>query len=429
MNTLQYQSNHPMPTILDFRLHSARRNLSDLRTFVDSIRRRNDHLWYLHTALVQDNSEIVKSLNKLRKQLENASEHANLTPPLDQQDITTAIDRARQHLDSLSRLLQDAKDYATKISVLQLDSKMLDDRNDEFSDKIADGSQKLDWIYDEAHKPGVRLEESWNNLKSLGNLWVEYLDYLAGLSLRHDGLPAGVCDIADALINELQGQSKNLGALTIPGRDGCVGVLPKVVYLRFPERWTVWALPLAAHEFWHIMESSKSNFMTGLINRIVREYQIDISQYSRENYPNLKELMVLAKVETPEQLSEHLADAFATFTLGPAYAYSSVLLSLDPLVLFDHQRAESIFRALKALNEIDEYPLFSDALGSLTDLWRQAMVEVGVKSQASAHYFKRWIDLLLNYLKDITNLPFPKTHWGKRDGLIKALTTATDIGR
>jgi hypothetical protein len=167
------------------------------------------------------------------------------------------------------------------------------------------------------------------------------------------------------------------------------------------------------------MESSVSSFMTGFINRVIREFDID----PKNKYPELKDLMVLAKVDDPILLSECLADTFASFTMGPAYAYSSMLLTFDPLVVSDQYRAQPVFRALERLNERDEYQVFNDLLRNLTNLWEQAIQEVKVKSQSSPRSLEVWSNLLLNYLKDIANLPFPVADWpGIQESVIEMLT-------
>jgi hypothetical protein len=415
-------------TIFNFRLQSAQKNLNDLSNLIESIKNRNTHLLHLHLALVRDRSEIEKVLGGLRTQIDRAIQDLNSDFGIDSRSIKADVENADHQLKLLEAQLKSAKIHATEISVLQLDSDVLTHRNKEFSRKIKDGRTSLQRIGDrDESTSGVA--ESWKALKDQASVWVEYLDYLAGLSLRHEGLPSGVCDIADALIKELWEEPKEFAALTIPGREGCAGILPKVVYLRFPE-WTVWALPLAVHEFWHIIESSlesdQSQFLELFTNRLLRTFELKAIRTGKEvTFSMLKQM----KGGNIPLLSEYLADAFAVFTMGPAYAYACVILLLDPLAEGDRQRAEVIFRALERLHNIDKYAGLDRVRKNLDALWRQAIREAGdpksLDPPVPTGELDRWIEQLMEYMRFIPGLLFPSQQ--QHLNLVEALLNESEV--
>ena len=69
--------------------------------------------------------------------------------------------------------------------------------------------------------------------------------------------------------------------------------------------WSIWALPFTAHEFWHVAAS------LGIWDKL-REH-LDPEEHCSD-----------------PALDTCLADAFATYTIGPAYAYAAVTLLLNP---------------------------------------------------------------------------------------------------
>jgi hypothetical protein len=98
-----------------------------------------------------------------------------------------------------------------------------------------------------------------------------------------------------------------------------------VFRFRFPE-WTLWALPFAAHEVWHI----------ALGEELIASLKGDIESANRPT-----------TLLDGENTQSCLADAFATYTLGPAYAYAAIALLLDPARPADETRVCAILRALR----------------------------------------------------------------------------------
>src|SRR5262249_16861778 len=140
----------------------------------------------------------------------------------------------------------------------------------------------------------------------------------------------------------------------------------RIIRLRFPE-WRIWDLPLAAHELGHVVigenleseekpENADQRILTPFIQRqrasLVRQ-DPGFKQMSMKRRSGVQQAAQWAE----SRIHEFLADAFATYTMGPAYACSAILLRLHPLIdakdgrPSDAQRAHVILSMLKWMND------------------------------------------------------------------------------
>jgi hypothetical protein len=136
--------------------------------------------------------------------------------------------------------------------------------------------------------------------------------------------------------------------------------LARIVRLGFPE-WTIWALPLAVHEF-------------GLVAVTIEKIEEFVAQQ-------------VSHEDDRHRLQVCLADAFATHMMGPAYACAVILLRLDPCTAFepgDHRLTEMRARVVLAmLKDIDGQgePTEEGAYGAIHDRleteWNDALQQVG----------------------------------------------------
>src|SRR5688572_19624149 len=231
--------------IFHHRIDSASQRLESLDSVLKGLDGRARKVRSLRDELANQKGEIQETLENLTERIGNILNLCDKANP-DINYIRNTASSAQEHLRHLEKLFEAARANARGIFCLQLDPNALVKRNGEFKEKIAKGRKNLEDMRGKV--PGV---ESWTSFRNANVAWIEYLDYLGGLCLRHERVDNGVCEIADALINEIEQGSEILSALAIPGRDSGAGTLPRAVYLRFPE-WTVWALPLAIRELWHI---------------------------------------------------------------------------------------------------------------------------------------------------------------------------------
>jgi hypothetical protein len=234
-------------------------------------------------------------------------------------------------------------------------------------------------------------------------VFTEYVDFLRGLAMRDAGLDGEICQIAD----ELTGKWKITDvdhSLTIPARQEAVTMtLARIIRLGFPE-WTIWALPLTAHEFGHVAATK-----TKLDDFV-------------ENIPS---------AQTQYPMQEFLADAFATYLMGPAYACAAILLRLNPPSAYeekdkyptDSRRAHIVFIVLDWMNEQTVSKPYTGIISKLREEWtaalNQARPPVELETEVEAE-LEMWIAPLEDKLKKIT-VGYPVEAWARADSLSKLL--------
>jgi len=228
-------------------------------------------------------------------------------------------------------------------------------------------------IYElERHKVALQVQTVrggfWGKIAGLEDgarpLQREALGFLGGLLVRHaelDREPAGIimteedgpgiCDLADVMLQEFARRAGvNWSARTVVGKDPFLAEDTEVIRVRFPD-WSIWNLPLMAHEFGHLV---------ALDTRAFLEYQeqeasVDPASPSRPTSVDQNRYRQTLR----RHLDELFADLFATYALGPAFACNVFLLHLNPaeayLSLGTHPahdvRAQVILQTLGRMNE------------------------------------------------------------------------------
>jgi hypothetical protein len=210
---------------------------------------------------------------------------------------------------------------------------------------------KLNEIHDTLAQPGQNVEAAVNNAwrtyltinSESQELFRECLELLGGLALRHKGLDDSICWLADEIVSECA--DDYLGTMypsfvVLAQQEAINKTMARIVRLRFPE-WTVWSLPSTAHEFGHVIIEED---VEGL-----REFVSSRSYDPRAKKPHSNKW-------NRYHVYEIVADAFATYMMGPAYACAAISLRLDPLSttdqthLADATRAYVIFQVLEWMN-------------------------------------------------------------------------------
>jgi hypothetical protein len=246
----------------------------------------------------------------------------------------------------------------------------------------------------------------------------ECLDLLGGLALRDRIQDEHICRVADAYIRELSSDTGRRQSFAIPGLDaGAPSILRRVAKMQFPE-WTVWTLPLVAHEYGHVVieESGLKAFAASQsaelaekqfrkerpeLNDVLQKFNTDFGRLvhdlgrdEADTDPNLNELRdKLNQVDWIYLVAGHrrhrnrfrilLADALATLMAGPAYAFAALLLRLNPLATesedgpADQDRATTILAVLRHMNEAPPgvQPPFQATVERLEDYWRMSAAE------------------------------------------------------
>jgi hypothetical protein len=162
-----------------------------------------------------------------------------------------------------------------------------------------------------------------------------YVDLLSGIALRDHGLDREVSRFADKLVPTLLLSFGGTEAMALPTRHAAQWLIhTEHLRIPLPPGWTLWSLPLIARG----------------VGELLR----------RRHGPD----------------SDLLSEVFATYILGPAYAFAAILLELDPTGsadVLDAQRAQVILAVLEHLDQGDDNSRFTALAGTLRSEWESAV--------------------------------------------------------
>jgi len=190
---------------------------------------------------------------------------------------------------------------------------------------LDDRREKLEVIHAELATLKFDPAQSLKSIEQEKPFWGEHIESVAGFVLRDEGYDDKLSKHADEIIRLCAGKKAGPAkeTLNVLGGDQTVRRdLSQTVYFRFPA-WSVWGLPLTAHDFWEA---------SGRGGPTIRRQLKDIHQ--------------AATVWEEPLVQDCLADAFATYVIGPAYAFARVVLRLNAHSTEDQLRAQTIFAAL-----------------------------------------------------------------------------------
>lgn len=239
----------------------------------------------------------------------------------------------------------------------------------------------------------------------------ECLEIIGSLAIRNQDLDKRIWYVADQLIREclvLSTGNQHYYLLVHGMEDTFIKTRSRILRLRFPE-WTIWDLPLAAHELGHVIISENLELEKNKSEdrRILEPFVQNLrdSLVGLDPEWNVQNQAGGKKAEETERwaedrVHEFLADAFATYTMGPAYACSAILLRLNPSLgasdgrPSDAQRAHVILSMLAWANTL--WPLappYREVIEELQGYWNETLKRVNPHGKLTSEY-EDWLKQL-----------------------------------
>jgi hypothetical protein len=274
-------------------------------------------------------------------------------------------------IDALSQHLDQAEDPSGWKQLLELPKFNVDDKLWLFAiEKIhaeaAELKEELATLNQELQGNGKTESEGWAAYARVQaaseDIFRECLDLLGGLALRDRIQDERICRIADDYIKELANDTGRSQSFSIPGLEVRLSsTLRRVVTMQFPE-WTLWTLPLVAHEYAHVVIEESG----------LRTFADTLTQERAADPAN--------RDGAHRRVRIALADALATLLAGPAYAYAALLLRLNPLrapagEVSDQERATTILAVLREMNTgpATDPPPHGKIVDRLETYWRESV--------------------------------------------------------
>lgn len=277
----------------------------------------------------------------------------------------------------------------------------------------------------------------------------ECLEFFGGLAIRKNGWDERICKVADELIRTCARETTGDPwiSCTVPApHEALAKTLARMVRLRFPD-WSVWTLPFTAHEYGHValveapdlakfvtceVENSVLLALPDIVSfrasAVARDRKTDdvaplyeeLETVAREQLdaclrdpdslddvaaaangtpptiagepaPEPIRLLTLRVRETVrrERVRMHvlIADAFATYTMGPAYACAALMLRFTPAhrddAVWDTERAAVVLAMLRRMNA-EGAGLYERVTEELATTWNQAVLRARAPAKLEA---------------------------------------------
>lgn len=351
-------------SLLSIRAEGLRANLDRIKDLLTQVPNRRTDL----NKLKKDLTNISTLLRKVRSAVFNAKMEIEDSAPA----VSKALGETEEQMDTVGKALRDVDGFIVSMGqkcFLIQEKDIGKSIEEDLNNRIGRQIQALTDIETALQRPAADLQQKWKTFLETANeinrdVFAEYIEFLGGLALRDTGFDAGISQVAEELIQTYSPDRKNMA---IPARRHAVAMtLPRIIRVTFPD-WTIWALPSTAHEFWNVVAK---NDLSGELRSKLRALTDD--------------------VDTIEpRFNDCLGDAFATHTMGPAYAHFAIYLLLNPLSPFtsegdrpaDDVRVHSICQMLERMDskETKMEPPYARVRKDLSAAWAAAIAETGAQ--------------------------------------------------
>lgn len=364
----------------------------------------------------------------LKQYLTHIQEIPNLLTRRDTQN-PHLLSRTRRLLHNRERLWHIISQAITRETRRQIDA----------AQKIQDKLNLAERAPQAMAEPSIR--EAWREYDVLSGqcqgVFRECMDLLSGLAFREITLDDSICELADELIDKCSMSVGRAPGLAFPAcQEPLLKVLRRVVRVPFPE-WSIWTLPLIAHEYGHVVVGDPTDDQLILQpfadRRAARPRNWDADYWNVLNDPaSTTEAKIDAERLAAERglfrVKEYMADAFGTYVMGPAFACASLRLRLnpcgapgtDPYPGLDRERAIVILGMLRKMDST--HGRFRPVVDQLEKDWRESRrVSVTRTSPVEKTKEKKLLRLVDEiqeiFLADLTDIPMYKDRdWTVAEG-------------
>lgn len=223
-----------------------------------------------------------------------------------------------------------------------------------------------------------------------------YLAFLEGALVRSARLDRGICDVADAFLKQLARVTvTEWSRFTIVSDGEFYAPLTDIIQLRYPH-FSVWNLPVLAHEFGHYVTPRLMDRLAG--TNPLAEYRREVRKSFESRFPAGVRERESASIVA--QLDEFIADTFATYTTGPAFACASLLLHFDPAHADDDppEHPSDDRRAYVLLAMLEQRPEYRKIADMLRLVWESSLRAAGRQPMAATD---RFLDDIARRMADI----------------------------
>lgn len=304
----------PQPKdLLELRLTALAADIARVQQITNDAKRRHSRIGRL-TDLVggfggtslRGRVTVVK--NWVNGLADDTDQDDDLRDVLDRHDLVDSLKELPEQLATIWRQLGEVNIELQAIQRTMIGGEFeiqqlttsLDSRCRELTDDVSELRARLRQG-DDAREVWTAYEKTLEN--GCQDLFADYVDFLAGLTLRDNALDDEVCAITDALLAEIPRQVKHLA---LPARRPTLSTaLNKLVKVGFPE-WTIWNIPLVGYEI-------------GLA--------LAAEDWGHQLIGRAADALPARSVAVRTVL---FADAYAAYTIGPAYGCAMTLLRFQP---------------------------------------------------------------------------------------------------
>ena len=378
---------------LRIRLEALERNVRQVKALVVVVSSNNQSVRELHKLLEPPGAPATVSLRRVDMAVDgiaSLSKYRDIADLLHVYGVPDMLKNAQEGLKVLETTLTAAQKLTEELLVNVKETDILLNREHVKSlfgvgaaDRLLIGTLKLQKELREGDGYGSAgtPPQAWARYRELVgdqeqfSVFHEYVDIAAGLSLRGTGMDEHFCAMADWLSDHWTSVVSLPYWFAIPARQDAAAK-PSIIRLGFPE-WTIWALPLFAHEFGRILVEEYADFQ-----ELVDDLAGQISGEPRSDLND--EVLERERQARAARIRTYLADAFATYVMGPAYACACLLLKLDPTEAgqpmqdrgWEHMRAQVVLATLRKINPGFQSNL-DDIINTLDESWTAATTQLG----------------------------------------------------